>query len=182
MRADSPDTVVKFRPLPTDTAAEIYEKVNATIEESKADTVTGFDNLMKVLTYLPRFIFRFVVWLLNVLDYWCLIPRFLTDLSPFHASYFITSMGSLGIPPIYHHIYNFGTVPVFTSFGAKRREYELQKDGSVREKKMIDFKIVMDERICDGFYYATALKRMMFYLRHPEKLDVPPTKVEDDIP
>lgn len=182
MKADSPDTVVKFRPAPDATATEIYEQVNATIEASKADTVTGFDNLMKVLTYLPRVLFRFVVWLLFVLDYWCLIPQWLTDLSPFHASYFITSMGSLGIPPIYHHIYNFGTVPVFTSFGAKRRAYEVQKDGTVREKKMVDFKVVMDERICDGFYYAAAFKRMMFYLRHPEKLDVPPTKVEDDIP
>ena len=182
MTADSPDTAVKFRPSAAATAIEIYEQINETIENSKADTVTGLDKLMKVLRMLPRFVFRFVVWLLFVLDYWCLLPRWLTDLSPFHAGYFITSMGSLGIPPIYHHIYNFGTVPLFTSFGAKRRAYELQKDGTVREKKMIDFKIVMDERICDGFYYASALKRMMFYLRNPEKLDTPPKTVVEDIP
>ena len=182
MKADSPDTVVKFRPKPTDTAIEIYEQVNATIEASKNETVTNFDTLMKVLTYLPRFVFRFVVWLLFTLDYWNLIPRFLTDLSPFHAGYFITSMGSLGIPPIYHHIYNFGTVPVFTSFGARRKEYVLQADGSVKECRMVDYKVVMDERICDGFYYASAMKLMRHYLKHPEKLDVPPKTVVQDIP
>lgn len=181
MTADSPDTVVKFRPEPTATALEIYNQVNDTIEASKNEAVTGFDKLMKVLTYLPRFVFQFVVWLLFCLDYWGLIPRFLTDLSPFHGSYFITSMGSLGIPPIYHHIYNFGTVPIFTSFGARRKEYELQADGTVKEKRMVDYKIVMDERICDGFYYASALKLMRHYIKHPEKLDVPPREVVRDI-
>ena len=50
-----------------------------------------------------------------------LLPRALTDLSPFHGSLYITSMASLGIPPIYHHLYDFGNVPVFCSFGKKRR-------------------------------------------------------------
>jgi hypothetical protein len=39
----------------------------------------------------------------------------------------------------------------------------------------------MDERITDGYNYASALKTMQFYLRHPEKLDVPPDKVVEDI-
>ena len=45
-----------------------------------------------------------------------LVPKELTDLSPFHGSIFITSMGSLGIPPIYHHLYDFGNIPVFVAF------------------------------------------------------------------
>lgn len=181
MTADSPDTIVKFYPEPSDTAAQVYERMNTTIEESKNEAVTGFDNLMKVLAYIPGIIFRFVVWVLFCLDYWRLLPRFLTNLSPFHGSYFITSMGSLGIPPIYHHIYNFGNVPLFTSFGAKYKKYKLQADGTVKEKRMVDYKIVMDERICDGFYYASALRLMRHYIKHPHKLDVPPKVVVQDI-
>lgn len=181
MTADSPDTIVKFHPEPTDTAIQVYERMNQVIEESRQTDETGFDNLMKILGYIPGIIFRFVVWVLFCLDYWRLLPRFLTNLSPFHGSYFITSMGSLGIPPIYHHIYNFGNVPLFTSFGAKRKEYELQADGSVKEKRMVDYKIVMDERICDGFYYASALRLMRHYIKHPRKLDVPPNQVVRDI-
>lgn len=181
MTAESPDTIVKFHPEPTDTAAEVYERMNKVIEESRQTDETGFDNLMNVLGYIPGILFRFVVWVLFCLDYWRLLPRFLTNLSPFHGSYFITSMGSLGIPPIYHHIYNFGNVPLFTSFGAKYKKYELQANGSVKEKRMIDYKIVMDERICDGFYYASALKLMRHYIKHPEKLDIPPKVVVRDI-
>ncbi len=182
MTAGSPDTVVKFFPERTDTAIDIYNGVNTTIRESKSAEATDFDKLAKVLSYIPGVFFRLTVGLLKILDYWRLLPRALTKLSPFHGSYFITSMGSLGVPPIYHHIYNFGTVPLFTSFGAKRREYALQADGSVTEKKVVDYKIVMDERICDGFYYASALKTMRFYIKHPEKLDLPPKEIIEDIP
>jgi hypothetical protein len=93
--------------------------------------------------------------------------------SPFHASFFITSMGSLGIPPIYHHLYDFGNIPVFLAFGSKYRKNELNADGSVSEKKYIDITAVTDERICDGFYYASAFKLMRGYLKNPSVLDEP---------
>jgi len=40
---------------------------------------------------------------LKLLDYFGLAPYSLIKVSPFHGSMFITSLGSLGIPPIYHH-------------------------------------------------------------------------------
>ena len=105
----------------------------------------------------------------------------LEKISPFHGSLFITSMGSLGIPPIYHHLYDFGTVPVFIAFGHKYTKYELNKDGETVPKKYLDFKAVCDEGICDGFYYATAVKKLHSYLTHPEKLDEPPAEIVEDI-
>jgi hypothetical protein len=130
---------------------------------------------------IPSVLLKFVIWLLKLLDYFGLLPNFLLRISPFHGSMFITSMGSLGIPPIYHHLYDFGNLPVFISFGAKRRVNEVQSDGSVGRKKYIDFTVVTDERICDGFYYATALKYIKRLMMHPEQLDVPPEKVVRDI-
>ncbi|MGM9636442.1 MAG: hypothetical protein ACI3YK_00485 [Eubacteriales bacterium] len=182
MRADSPDTVVKFFPKPDATPLDIYNEVNNTVANSKADNDTSLDHLMNVLVCLPAFFFRFFVGLMSFLDYYRLLPRAFTKLSPFHGSYFITSMGSLGIPPIYHHIYNFGNIPLFTSFGAKYKEYFIKADGSVGVRKKVDYKIVMDERICDGFYYASALKIMQYYLTHPEKMDTPPETVLADVP
>ena len=109
------------------------------------------------------------------------IPQKLLAVSPFHGSLYITSMGSLGIPPIFHHLYDFGNVPVFCSFGAKRKAMELQPDGSVAARKYIDYTFVTDERICDGFYYASALKLIKSYLRSPAALDSPPAQVVPDI-
>ena len=101
--------------------------------------------------------------------------------SPFHGSMIITSMGSLGIPAIYHHIYNFGTLPIFLSYGNVFSANRVCRDGTVEKRKYVSMKIVTDERICDGFYYASAFKRMKKILQHPEVLDETLTDVAEDI-
>ena len=93
----------------------------------------------------------------------------------------ITSMGSLGIKPIYHHLYNLGNLPVFISYGTKRKVYELDRNGNVTTKKVIDLKVVTDERTCDGFQYATAFKAFKNYMENPDILLTPPEKVVEDI-
>ena len=90
-------------------------------------------------------------------------------------------MGSLGIPPIYHHLYNFGNIPVFIAFGPKRTEYVLNSDGEPEKKKFFDFKAVTDERIVDGQYYAAAFKKFKALLLHPDQLDEKPENVKEDI-
>ena len=93
----------------------------------------------------------------------------------------ITDLGSLGIPPIYHHLYNFGNLPVFLAFGAKRMETGINHAGEVVHRKFIDYKIVCDERICDGSYYANAFKHLRYYLKNPDELTRPPENVVEDV-
>lgn len=182
MSSDSPDTVIKVHLSPKDTAMDVYNKVNVKIEEVKNTPLdSNFDNTAHVLTLIPGVFLKFTVWLLRTLDYFGMLPQFLLEVSPFHGSVFFTSMGSLGIPPIYHHLYDFGNLPVFGSFGCKRRSLEVQEDGTVVQKKYIDFKFCMDERIVDGFYYAAFFKHYKRIILHPEILDNPPEEVVRDI-
>ena len=67
-------------------------------------------------------------------------------------------MASLGIPPIVHHLYNFGNLPVFVAFGRKYRKVELDLQGKPVTRRYVDFVMNTDERIVDGFYYATVMK------------------------
>jgi len=184
MLLDAEETEVKIK-FPVDaTAKEVYEKFTEAINENrKSDEAGGsnFDITARVLHFLPNFLLRFVVWILKCLDYVGLLPSFLTDLSPFHGSIVITSMGSLGIPPIYHHLYDFGNIPVFLAYGAKRKVYEMDKDGNVIPKKYLDFTFVTDERICDGFYFASALHLMHNIAKRPSQLDTPPKEIIEDI-
>ena len=90
-------------------------------------------------------------------------------------------MGSLGIPPIYHHLYDFGNLPVFMSFGAKYRKNVLLDDGSVEKQSFVDYTVVTDERICDGFYFASGMKMLRSIIKNPRQLDIPPEKVVKDI-
>ena len=183
MTLESPDTSIKVHLARTDTAKDVYEKLNAAIEEVKKsqELDSSLDNLIQYLNLIPSVVLKFTVWLLKLLDYFGLLPAFLLELSPFHGSLFFTSMGSLGIQPIYHHLYDFGNLPVFGAFGCKRRALEVQEDGSVVARKYIDVRFVTDERIVDGFYYATFFKYFRRLLAHPEVLDNPPEEVVRDI-
>ncbi len=181
MTLESPDTVVKILLKPDCTADDVYQVLNEQIEGYRDAKDSSFDKLAKVLNYIPGFLLRWTVRFLRFLDYFGLLPRFLTRLSPFHASFFITSMGSLGIPPIVHHLYDFGTVPAFCSFGAKQREFKVNPDGSVYKYSYVEVSYNLDERICDGYYYASALKYMRGIFKKPEILDTPPERVVKDI-
>ena len=182
MTKESPDTVIKVHFHPGDTARDVYEKFNAAVSSAKDEMeISNVDDAAGILTSTPRMVLKFVMWLVKSLDYFGMAPRFLLELSPFHGSIYFTSMGSLGIRPVYHHLYDFGTVPAFCAFGRKRRAEEI-KDGEVVERKYMDLRFNLDERICDGFYYASLIKYFLRLLTHPEVLDQPPETIEQDIP
>ncbi len=181
LRIDGVDTVIKVEFQPSDTAEDVYRRFRSAVAKAQGEAESSFDGTAKILNYIPGLLKKFAVWVLKLLDYFGLLPGALLNVSPFHGSLFITSMGSLGIPPIFHHLYNFGNVPVFLAFGAKKTEKQEDDLGNVVRKSSIDYTFVTDERICDGYYYASGLKLFRSYLSNPFALDVPPQKIVDDI-
>lgn len=181
MSLNSPDTVVKIKFRPDSTAEDVYNELSKVIDGYKNNPGGEFDDTAKFLSFVPGLFLKFVMWILTVLDYFGCMPKALEKVSPFHGSFFITSMGSLGIPPIYHHLYDFGNVPVFLSFGAAERRSEVSEDGSIKIKRYVDYNIVTDERICDGHYFASALKLLKKILKNPYCLDSVPEKIIEDI-
>lgn len=179
MKLDSPDTCIKVTLPKNATLKDVYDALNAEIENYRENPGGDFDETAKFLTYIPALLLKFVVHMLKTMDYFGLLPKFLLKVSPFHCSYFITSMGSLGIPPIYHHLYDFGTCPTFCAFGTKRRAYEMDSEGTVKKKSYIDCNYVLDERICDGYYYASAFKVIKNIMKNPWQLDEVPEVIED---
>ena len=182
LKLDAAETCIKAEYQPDATAEDVYYIFTKLVDDYKnSDDGSDFGVLVKVLRCIPGLLLRFLVGILKLLDYFGLLPRWLTKLSPFHGSMFITSMGSLGIPPVFHHLYDFGNLPVFLSYGAKYEEKTLNDDGTIKKSKYIDFTVVTDERICDGHYYASAFKYLKSILKNPEVLDNPPEKVIEDI-
>ncbi len=183
MTVEAPDTMLDVIFDPASTALDVYETFNKEVLENKGvdGEESSFDKTAKILNYIPGFLLRFVVWVFECLDYVGLLPKFLLKVSPFHGSMIITSMGSLGIKPIYHHLYQFGNLPVFISYGIKRDELYMNRDGEVKKKRVIDVKVVTDERICDGFYFAAAFKMWKRLIENPEELDLPVDEVKPDI-
>lgn len=179
---DATETTIKVVFEPTDTIFDVYRKMNEKIDEIK--TVEGNNNtedVAEAMCKAPRFLLRFALAILRIMDYFGWLPQSLLDASPFHGSMIITDLGSLRIGPIYHHIYNFGTLPVFISFGAKRHAYELDRHGNMVDRKYVDCKFVMDERTVDGHYYAQFLQAFRYICQHPEIVETPPSKVVEDV-
>ena len=180
MTREAENTCIKVNFEPSMTAEDVYRRMDEAIVACR-QSATEFDDTAKFFRFIPRLLLKFVIWFINMLDYFGLLPKSLIDVSPFHGSIFISSMGSLGIPAISHHLYDFGNLPVFCVFGAKRKAYELQADGTVKECRYIDLSWTLDERICDGFYFASALKLFWSYMKNPDVLDQPPETVVEDI-
>ncbi|MBO5640758.1 MAG: hypothetical protein J5916_12700 [Oscillospiraceae bacterium] len=179
---DATETTIKVVFEPTDTILDVYRKMNEKIDEIKSsEENNGTEDFADVIARLPRFLIRFALTLLRVMDYFGWIPQSLLNVSPFHGSMIITDLGSLRIGPIYHHIYNFGTLPAFIAFGAKRHAYELNRRGEMVDKKYVDCKFVLDEGIVDGHYWAQMLLAYRYMFEHPEMLLSPPGKVVEDI-
>lgn len=177
---DKPDTTVKFHFKPTDTLYDVYKTVNECLEKAM-DSSTSVDFASKLICFLPGLMKKFTIWLLKVLYYFGLMPSALIEVSPFHGSMFITNMASLNIRPVTHHLYNFGSVPVFFAFGAKHTVVEYNRKGEATPLRVIDYIVNIDERICDGFYLASSAKIMKRNLENPELLLVPPERVIEDI-
>lgn len=180
MSMEAPETSINVIFDPRDTVFDVYERFNEQVIKATT-TKNETDGIAGAFSKLPRFLFRWAVSVIKALDYVGLCPKALTENLPFWGSMIITSMGSLGIKPIYHHLYNLGNLPVFISYGTKRKVYELDRNGNVTTKKVIDLKVVTDERTCDGFQYATAFKAFKKYMENPEVLLTPPEKVVEDI-
>ena len=180
MSIHSPDTTIKIHFDQRDTALQVFEKFEA-VRQDAISRENDFDKLAARLMKLPRFMLRALIALLRGLDYIGMMPKSIVKVSPFHGSVIITSMGSLGINAIYHHLYNFGNLPVFLSYGKKYTKTTYDENGMAERRHFVTFRAVVDERICDGYYYASAFKIMKRYLLHPELLDTEMTEFEEDI-
>lgn len=171
MTEEIEETTLKLPFTGAENIFEIKEKLDSAIEQNKdLSAENSTDKLTKLLSLVPNWLFKFIVNMLMFLDKHGMMPKAVISASPFHTSAFLTNVGSLGIDAIYHHIYNFGTTGVFLAMGKKKKSYVYEDDNIVQEKT-ISLAWVADERICDGFYYATALKSFYKYMRKPELLE-----------
>ena len=180
MSLTAPDTNIKIHFDQRDTAIQVYEKFEA-VRRAACAADTNTDKFAALLKKIPGLILRGTIAFLRFLDYFSILPKKIIELSPFHGSVIITSMGSLGINAIYHHLYDFGNLPVFLSYGKKYTKTTFDENGVAEKRHYITFRAVLDERTCDGYYYASGFKIMKRYLLHPELLDVEmESYVEDD--
>ena len=168
---DGTETPIKLDFDGSENIFEIKNKLDEAIEKNKeVSNMNGTDKLTLAFSFIPNGLIRVAFKFLMFLDKHGLMPKKIIEVSPFHTSVFLTNVGSLGIDSIYHHIYNFGTTSMFFSMGKKKKSY-IYEDDEFRQEKCITLAFVGDERICDGYYYASSFKLLSKYLKKPELLE-----------
>ena len=171
MSEEIEETTIKLPFTGAENIFEIKQKLESEIAKNKdLSAENSTDKLAKFLWLVPNWLMKFLVYTLMFLDKHGMMPKAVIKASPFHTSAFLTNVGSLGIDAIYHHIYDFGTTGLFLAMGKKQKSY-ICEDDNIVEKKTISIKWVADERICDGYYYANALKQFNRYMKKPEMLE-----------
>ena len=106
----------------------------------------------------------------RVLDGWNLLPKALLVDDPLYASAFVANLGSVGLDAAFHHLYEYGTIPIFATMGRIHRAPVVYENGSVGSREIFRMRYTYDERVEDGFYAARALERLAGCLADPSSL------------
>lgn len=172
LRGETAETVLKASFQGTETIAEVAAVLDKALAETTALGETNdTDDLAKIIMSIPSFLYRPVVKFLMWMDRHNILPKDMIDASPFHTSFYITNLKSLGIGTVLHHIYNFGTCSQFVSMGKERYIPIVDNKEHITIRKMMQLGLTTDERICDGLYFARAVRYMKKLLTHPEMLE-----------
>lgn len=172
---EEPDeSVIKIFFENGDTVFTVADKVQKETEIAKTPTEpNALDKFIKLIFKLPTGLIGGVVSSIFWLDRHGMAPKSLVNMSPFHTSMYLTNVASIGLNSVYHHIYDNGNTSMFLAMG--RREYAptFDKNGIKNVERSMNFKFVVDERICSGYVYSRAFKAFEKYIKHPELLEEP---------
>ena len=173
LKAGGEDTIDKIYLQHEDNIFSVQDKIDSFITNSRrSGEATSLDKWMNRIVRMNG-LMGFFINLVTFLDKLGLLPKKLIDVSPFHASMLITNLASIRTNHIYHHIYEFGTTSMSIAMGNLREVPRRGKDGIVFDR-CIPFGIVLDERIANGHYMASAFAEMKTYLKNPELLEAVP--------
>ena len=149
---------------------EIYRQVFQCRGDNSEDSST---DAMNILNSMPRFLSRFLVNLLCVLDRHGWIPQSIIATDPYYSSVVLTNLGSIQLHSGYHHLTNWGTNSVFCAIGEKKLRPFFDEKGNVSMRDSVDLGLTIDERIADGYYYSKTVRLLRTLLEHPELLELP---------
>lgn len=176
---DGDETTIKLPFTGNENIFEVKDILDKVIADNKdTETTNDTDILAKALSFIPTFLLKIAVSFIMFLDKHGMLPKFVIKASPFHTSAFLTNVASLGIDAIYHHLYDFGTTGLFLAMGKKKKDF-IYDDETIKEEKCISLAFVCDERICDGYYFASSVKMFNRFLKKPELLEENVEKIED---
>lgn len=175
------ETTVKFAFTGHENIYEISNIIDKNIAESiPVGTNNKVDKIADMIMSLPNILVKMLVGLLKQMDKLNILPGSIIEASPFHTTLFFTYLKSIKLDYVYHHIYDFGNTGIFIALGKEKKIPVAEKD-EIKIQKVCEMGVAIDERICDGLYFANSLKLVKKYLENPYLLEANLEEVVQDV-
>lgn len=158
---------------PESTIDSIHEDIFRQISSCRSNKMDSSTESMDMFNKMPRFLSKFIVWLITRLDVHGWVPKSLIETDPYYTSVVLSNLGSIKLKCGYHHLTNWGTCSLFCIIGERKNRPVFRDDGSYEMKDTVELGLTIDERLADGYYYSQSVKLLKYLLEHPELLERP---------
>ena len=140
---------VKMEIEPGLTFRQFCEQVNGQIGVQRSGKRTRDDHEFDLLSALPGWVLRRALTVLQWANRHNLLPGAYIATDAMFTSVFVANLGSLQMGAGYHHLYEWGTCPLFLMVG-QVEERAVVRDGQVVVRRILPVRFSYDERIDDG--------------------------------
>jgi hypothetical protein len=158
----SPIITVKRRFDPGETLDQMVDGLHEGLSQGRSGPKSTSDREIDLLLRLPAPLVRLAVALARGAGVLGLLPGSMIRSDPMFASAFVANLGSVGLEAGYHHLWEYGTIPIFCVLG----RIKPGPDG----RRIVTLKWSYDERVEDGLYCARGLEILRELVEAPEKL------------
>lgn len=158
----SPVLTVKRRFAEGESLDEMVDDICGSLGQRRQGRRTASDTEVSMALRLPPFVVSGLMRAMRAANRLGLLPRSMIEDDPMYTSIFVANLGSVGLEAGYHHLWEYGTCPIFAVLGRIREG----ADG----RRVATLKYTYDERIEDGLYAAISLEGVRERLESPEKL------------
>lgn len=161
-------SAVKMEIRPEMTFRQLCEAINGKVQIERSDKKTYVDKELALLSAIPRPALRAAVAGIRAANYYNLLPDSFIRNDPMHTSVFYANLGSLNMGAGYHHLYEWGTCPLFLMSG-RVKPMPVVRKGEVVVRRMLHVRFAYDERIDDGLNARFGIDTLKHVIEDPEQ-------------
>ena len=159
---------VKLEMKEGETFRELCERINSDIRLQRSGQKTHADKEFHLFNLLPRPLLWGAARLIRGLDHFGLLPGFFIKDDPLYTSMFVANLGSLKMGAGFHHLYEYGTCPIFLMVGAIE-DRAMVVEGRAEVIPVLPLRFTYDERIDDGLNARFGMEAVARVLSEPER-------------
>jgi hypothetical protein len=165
---DAPIVAVKRKFDPAWSFEQTVEMLYGDIRKSRTNEKNHVDKELGIVLKLPGLLLKWLVRLQMWADSVNLLPGAFIHNDPLYSSLFIANIGSLKMDAPFHHLYEYGNIPLFAAIGRTQTVPYVDADGKLATKPVCHIRFTLDERVEDGLYGANSIALAMKLLEDPE--------------